>query len=234
MVIVLHFSQFAHAFSYPKYHQSLIQSSCRILHPFTMHSSPVPIGKRPEFKQSRSTGWSWPRLVPIDEQQSRSSQASQSPTSPSLRDHNEQEKTPTTMISTIISKLHAEADAPVSPVLSAAGSSPTAGGSVAETVKHQPYELPRDSLSSMADSEDEERRVVGPDSGFVEDLAETKDPASERGSVEDLVETSALASERGPANDIAKPGDTENTSMCLPTKCDALSDCADQSIVMNS
>ena len=144
------------------------------------------------------------------------------------------------MISTIISKLHAEADAPVSPVLSAAGSFPTAGGSVAETVKHQPHELPRDSLSSMTDSEDEERRVVGPDSDFVEDLAETKDPASERGSVEDLVEMSASTSERGPTNDIAKNGDTEipvgyeNTSMYLSINCDTLSDCADQSIVMNS
>ncbi|KAF6240323.1 hypothetical protein HO173_001934 [Letharia columbiana] len=174
-----------------------------------MHSSPVPIGKRPEFKQSSSAGWSWPRLVPIHEQQSRSSQASQPSASPSLRDHSEQEEPPTPMISTMISKLHTGEDDPPSPVLSAAGSSPTAGGSVAGTIKHEPDEHPRDSLSPMADSDNDERRAAGSDSISVEDVAEEKEPGSQRGSVEDVAEMSASASERGSVEDTTQQGDTE-------------------------
>lgn len=194
--------------------------------------SPVSIGKRPEFKQSRSAGWSWPRLVPIHEQQSRSSQASHSSASYSLHNNSEQEGPPTTMISTIITKLHAEEDAPLSPVLSATGSSPTAGGSVAGTAKHQPYEHPHSSLSSMSDSENEERRAAGSDSRSVEDVAEIKYPDSETGSVEDVAER-ASKSGRGPTEDKAQqsgietPVGYENRSMYLATKCDALSGCAD-------
>lgn len=144
------------------------------------------------------------------------------------------------MISTMISKLHTGEDAPPSPVLSAAGSSPTAGGSVAGTIKHEPDEHPRDSLSPMADSDNEERRVAGSDSSSVEDVAEEKEPGSQRGSVEDVAEMSASASESGSVEDMTQQGDTElpvgykNTRMYLTTKCDALSGCADQSTVTNS
>ncbi len=193
-----------------------------------MHSSPVPIGKRPEFKQSRSAGWSWPRLVPIHEQQSRSSQASQSPAPHSLRDHSEQEEPPTTIISSIMSKLHTEPDAPLSPV---------GGGSVAETVQHQPYEHSRDSLSSRPGS-GEERRAVGSDSVSIEDLAKKKGLGSELGSAEDPVEMSDSGPESGPIidqqSDTELPVDNENTSKYLPTKYDALSASADQSIITNS
>lgn len=112
------------------------------------------------------------------------------------------------MISTILSKLHAEEDVPISPV-SAAGSPPNAGGSVAGAVEHQPNEYPRDSSSSMADSDDEKRRAAACDSGYVEDVAEKKDPSSERGSAEDVAEMSASASEHRPIEDVAKQSDTE-------------------------
>ena len=92
------------------------------------------------------------------------------------------------MISTIVSKLHAEEDAPVSPVLSAAGSSPTAGGSVAGTVKHQPYGSPRVSLSSTSDSENEEMRAAGSDPRSFEDEAERRASISGREPIEDAAQ----------------------------------------------
>ena len=134
------------------------------------------------------------------------------------------------MISSIMSKLHTEPDAPLSPV---------SGGSVAETVKYQPYEHSRDSISSRADS-GEERRAVGPDSVSIEDLANKKDLGSELGSAEDPVEMSASGPERGPIeaidqqSDTEIPVDNENTSKYLPTKYDALSASADQSVITNS
>lgn len=134
------------------------------------------------------------------------------------------------MISSIISKLHTEPDAPLSLV---------SGGSVAETVKHQPYEHSRDTLSSRADS-GEARRAVGSDSVSIEDLAKKKDLGSELGSAEDPVEMSDSGPERGPIeaidqhSDTEIPVDNETTSKYLPTKCDALSASADQSIITNS
>lgn len=107
------------------------------------------------------------------------------------------------MISTITSKLHAGEDAPLSPVLSAAGSSPTAGGSVAGTVKHQPYERPRNSLSSMSDSDEEERRAAGSDSRSVEDEAERRASISGREPIEDTAQQ----------GDIETPVGYENGSM---------------------
>lgn len=195
-----------------------------------MHSSPVPIGKRPELKQASSAGWSWPRLIPIHEQQSRPSQASQSSASFSLHDHSEQEKPLTTkMIATIISKMHTEEDAPLSPVLSAAGNSPTAGEPVAGTVEHQPYGHPHNSGSSMADSGDEGRRAAGSDSRFVKCVADREDTGSESEPVEDVAERRASALGHGPTKDIAQqsgidtPVAYENRSKHLATKRHALS-----------
>ena len=206
MDVALQPSQSAQIFSDPQYSQSLIPSSCRPLHPFIMPSSPFPTGKRPELKESRSAGWSWPRLVPIHEQQLRSSQASHSSASPPLRDHIEQEEPPTTTISTMIPKLHKEEDAPLSPVLSATGSSPIGGGSVAGTVKHEPSEFPRSSLSSTRDSGDEERAVAGSQSGSVKGLGEHKRTDSEGGPIQDATNAPASASERTPVDDEAEQG----------------------------
>lgn len=210
-----------------------------------MHSSPVSIGKRPELKQSGSAGWSWPRLVPIHEQQSHSSTASQSSPPLPLYDHIEQEKPPTTMISTTKSRVHVEEDTPLSPVLSATGSPPTAGGSVAGTVKHQPYEHPRNTFSWMADSDDEGRRAAGLYSRSVKDVDERKDSNPESGSVEDVTERRASASAssssgRRPIEDtvqqggIETPVDYENRSTCLAKECNVLSECANWSLVTNS
>lgn len=215
-----------------------------------MHSSPVPIGKRPEFKQSRSAGWSWPRLVPIHEQQSRSSQASQTSVFPSPPDHSEQEEPPTTIVSEKISKLPAEEDAPLSPVLSADGSPPIAtGGSVAGTVADQANDSPRNSLtSSIRGLDNKEMRVAvsisdldsDSDLDSAKDIAEKKDPGSERAPIEDVAEQSASTSDHELIEDMAEQGHSgipegyENPGMYFPMKCDALFGCADQSIVMNS
>ena len=193
-----------------------------------MPSSPVPTGKRPDFKQSRSAGWNWPRLVPIHEQQSRLSQASQSSASPSLRDHSEQEEQPTATISTMISNLHSEEDAPLTPDLGPANRSLITGEPVAEAANHEPYEHRRDSLSSMQDFDDEKREVLNSSaassvssSSSVEDVVEKRVPFSDRGSVDDLAKISASIPERGFIEDTAHHGDTEipvgyeSTSMYL-------------------
>ena len=146
------------------------------------------------------------------------------------------------MISTIISKLHAEGDTPQSPVLSATGSSPTAGGSVAGTDVHQSIELPRSSLSSMEDLDDQERKAVGSDSGSVKHLAKEKDPSSERGFAEDLAETGASAStsEREPIENLARQGETEipvdheDSGMYPPMKCGLRSKFADLSVTSHA
>ena len=197
-----------------------------------MHSS-VPIGKRPEFKQTKSAGWSWPRLVPIHEQHSQS-QASQSSASPSLHDHSERQEPPATMISTMISKFHAEADAPLSPVLSADGSVPTAaGGSSAGTIQDQPSNFPRNnSMPSIRELESKEMRAAKSLStrSSIEFEADIKHPGSAYEPSEDAAEISASASRDGPIEDIAKQDDSElpqvheDTSMDFPLKCDALFD----------
>ena len=208
-----------------------------------MHSSPVPIGKRPELKQSGSAGWSWPRLIPIHEQQSHSSTASQSSPPFPLHDHIEQEKPPTTMISTTKSRVHVEEDTPQSPVLSPTDSPPTAGGSVAGTVKHQTYEHPRNTFSWMGDSDDEGRTAAGLYSRSVKDVDERKDSSPESGSVEDVVERGASASSASgcrPIEDTVQQGGIEtpvgyeNRSTCLAKECDVLSECANWSLVTNS
>ena len=129
------------------------------------------------------------------------------------------------MISTIISKLQAGNDAPLSSV-SAAGTSPIAGGSDAGTVNNQPCEFPHNSLSSTVDSDDDDRRATGSEPSSVKEEAEKKGPCSKRETVEDVANMSASSSERGPTEDIAKLGDTEtpvayeNASTYLLTKCD--------------
>ena len=144
------------------------------------------------------------------------------------------------MISTIISKLHTDGDTPPSPVLSAAGSSPTAGESVAGTVKHQPHEFARDSLSMSSNSDDEEKRVADSDSYAVENLPDKHNAGSGHGSVEDLAEKSASNSENGRIENVANQGETEipvgyeDTSTYLPMPCGAQCECADQSTITNS
>ena len=204
----------AHASSQPHY-LSLIQSSCRILHPFIMPNPPVPFEKRPDLRQSRSAGWSWPRLVPIHEQQSRLSQATQSSVSPSSHDQSEQGQPPDAMISAIISQLHTEEDAPPSPVPSAVGAadrSPTAEGSVAGVADHQPHEEIRSSLSSMANSDNEERRALSKEAATsvtssVENVVEESSADSERGPVDDPVEKGVSGPGRGSDQDVADMSD---------------------------
>lgn len=128
------------------------------------------------------------------------------------------------MISSMVSKLHTEGDTPpspiLSPVLSAAGGSPTAGQSVAGTVEHQTYEFPRNSLSSLPDSNDERsRRFADSDSQAVEDLPNKQNSDSGHGSIEELGEKSASATENERIENVATQGETEipvDTSTHLP------------------
>ena len=203
-----------------------------------MHSSPVSTRKRPEYKPSKSSksaAWSWPRLVPIHEQQSRPSQGGQSSAFPPLSDRSEQEEPANAMMNALISKLHTEGDAPPSSVLSTAGSSPTA-----ETVKQQPHEFPRNSLSLSSDSDDDGRRVAGSDSNAVEDISDKQNSHSRRGSVEDVEDPagkSAPASENGRIENVAEQGETEaavgyeDTGSYLQLSCGARSECADHPVL---
>lgn len=132
-----------------------------------MHNHPVSVGKRPDLKSSGSANWSWPRLVSIHEQQSRSSQGNHSSENPSLSDRIEQEQPPTAMIS----KSHTEGDTSsspdLSPVLSAAGGSSTAGQAVEDsTHKHN-------SVSEQ---------------GSVQDLGEKSASATENEHIENVAE----------------------------------------------
>ena len=113
--------------------------------------------------------------------------------SPSLRDHNEQEEPPTTMIASIVSKLHAQEDAPLSPVPSAADRSPTAEGSAIGAAGHQPYEHMPGSLSLTADLDEVgERAASRRDESSTSNSIE--DSARRRGSVRDATEKSIPAS----------------------------------------
>ena len=116
--------------------------------------------------------------------------------SPSLRDHNEQEEPPPTMIASIISKMHAEEDAPLWPVPGAADRSPTAQGSAVGAAGHQPYEYMPGSLLSTADFDEGKekaarRRDASSTSNSVEDSARKNSPGTKRGSVQDVDTTSA-------------------------------------------
>lgn len=143
------------------------------------------------------------------------------------------------MISTMISKFHAEADAPLSPVLSADGSVPTAaGGSGAGTIQDQPSNFPRNnSMPSITELESKEMRAAKSLStrSSTEFEADIRHPGSAYEPIEDAAEISASASRDGPIEDIAKQGDSElpqvheDTSMEYPLKCDALFELADQS-----
>ena len=118
--------------------------------------------------------------------------------SPSLRDHNEQEEPPPTMIASIISKLHAEEDAPLSPVPSAADRSPTAEGS-AVGAAGQLYEHMPGSLLSTADLDEGEERAASrrdksSTSNSVEDSARKNSLGARHGSVHDPTEKSIPAS----------------------------------------
>ena len=167
-----------------------------------MHSSPVSFGKRPEIKHSRSVGWSWPRLVPINEQQSRSSHASQSSGPPSVHDRNDHEEPSTAMISTTASDLHAEEETPLSPVLSAARSPPNARGHVAWTVQHQPDGHHPDEIGSAEHTALKSAPVSA--HGSAEDVAQMNAPTSAHRSAEDAAEMSASASAHGSAEDVAQ------------------------------
>ncbi len=146
------------------------------------------------------------------------------------------------MIPTVISNLYAEEEAPPSPVPSAAGRSPNDGGSVAEEIlteesategsvpgafNHQQHEYQRNSLSSIADTDDEERAANRKSAGVsltsVEDVAEKRSPGSDGGFVKDEAQMSPSTSESGDIGDTAAQGDTEipvgyeSTSMYLET-----------------
>ena len=174
-----------------------------------MPSSAVSVGQRPVFRQSKSAAWSWPRLVPINEQHSRVSQASQPSVSPSLRNHNEQEELPPTMIASIVSKMYAEEDAPLSPVPSPTDRSPTAEGSSLGAAGHQPYGHMPGSLLSTADLDDGEERAVrrrdaSSTSSSIENPARNNFPGTKRGSVQDATEKSIPVSNVEFGQDVAE------------------------------
>ena len=131
--------------------------------------------------------------------------------SPSLRNHNEQEEPPPTMIASIVSKMHVQEEAPLSPspVPSAADRSPTAEGSAVGAAGHQPYEHMPGSLLSTADLDEGEeraarRRDASSTSSSVEDSARKNSPGTKRGSVQDATEKSVPASNVEPVQDVAE------------------------------
>ena len=184
-----------------------------------MHNSAVSIGKRPEYKKSRSAVWDWPRLVPIHERQSRSSEASRSSPSPSLRDHRDPEEPPAIMESTITPTSPLKVDAPLPPDFSSADSTLAAWRSVAEAIEHQPNNVPPEffpeSLPSLTDSDDEDRRAAGSGSYFVDAMAERNDPDSGHGSVEEAADKYGSGSEHGSVEDVTgtKVGGSEFDSV---------------------
>ena len=112
------------------------------------------------------------------------------------------------MIATIISKLHAEEDAPLSPVPNAAGRPPAAEGPVAGAADHQPYEEMPGSLLSMADLKDEgrtvaSRRDASSTSNSVEDLARNNSPGTKHPFVQDTAEKHSPTSNGGAVQDQA-------------------------------
>lgn len=88
-----------------------------------MFSSPTPVGKRPEIKQTPSSKWSLPHFAPMKEQRGQSS-----PTSPTRRSSSPptsygpriQEMSPTP-----VEVKRLPEDRPLSPVLSTTGSATT-------------------------------------------------------------------------------------------------------------
>ena len=129
--------------------------------------------------------------------------------SPSLRNHNEQEELPPTMIASIVSKMYAEEDAPLSPVPSPADRSPTAEGSSLGAAGHQPYEHMPGSLLSTADWDDGEeraarRRDASSTSSSIENPARNNSPGTKRGSVQDATEKNIPVSNVEFGQDVAK------------------------------
>ena len=99
------------------------------------------------------------------------------------------------MIASIVSKMYAEEDAPLSPVPSPADRSHTAEESSVGEPGHQPYEHMPGSLLSTADLDDgEERAARSRDassiSSSIEDPARNNYPGTKRGSVQDATEES--------------------------------------------
>ena len=129
--------------------------------------------------------------------------------SPSLPDHNEQEEPPPTMIASIISKMHAEEDAPLSPVPSAADRSSTAEGSAVGAAGHQQYEHMPGSLLSTADLDEGKeraarRRDASSTSNSVDDSANKNYPGTKRGFVQDASDKSIPASNVESVQDVAE------------------------------
>lgn len=97
----------------------------------------TPTGQRPQLNQAHSSGWRWPRLVPIQEQQARASQDSQSPprTSGAQSLHGEGEQTSSTIDqgkTPAINNLHKEAD------VGETAPAPTSEGHSSEADKSMP------------------------------------------------------------------------------------------------
>ena len=135
-----------------------------------------------------------------------------------MHDRNDNEEPSTAMISTTASELHAEEETPLSPVLSAARSTPNAGGHVAWTVQHQPDGHHPDEIGSAEHTALKSAPVSA--HGSAEDVAQMSAPASAHGSAEDVAqmnaptpahvsaedsaEMSASASAHGSAEDVAQ------------------------------
>ena len=97
----LHTLRSLYVFSNPLYPHTIIHSIIisDLALGFTMISSPVAAGKRPEFKQAQSGIMGWPRLIPVKEVQkpahSEPSQVRRTNTAPFLHDPKEQAVSPT-------------------------------------------------------------------------------------------------------------------------------------------
>lgn len=141
--------------------------------------------------------------------------------SPSLRNHNEQEEPPPTMIASIVSRLHAEEDAPPSPVINAADRSPTAEESAVGAAGDQPYEHMPGSLSSTEDLNEGEQRAArrrdassasnSIESHSTEDTARKDSPGMKRGSAQDATERSISASNVVSVQDVAETSSRTKT-----------------------
>ena len=120
------------------------------------------------------------------------------------------------MIASIVSKLHAEEDAPLSPVLSAADRSPTAEESAVGAADDQPYEYMPGSLSSTADLDEgeqrpENRRDTSSASDSTEYSARKDSPGMKRGSAQDATEKSIPASNVASVQDVAETSSRTKT-----------------------
>lgn len=111
---------------------------------------PIPESKRPELKQSKSTAWSWPRLVTVQDQRTQSTSSAKHSAAPSLHKQRQKERAPDAVEEQV-----APRDSTLSPINSTAGSAhPTESSDTGCTIDRHSR------VSSVTDSEDEPPECV--------------------------------------------------------------------------